>query len=264
MSNYHLRGVSVLSLIAQRPIISRKYLHECVSISPARSRTRFGGNSANSVWQHRSPGVKLFSVDICLYLSVSNNSCFARRVFFGPCHVASFSEGIVWYYCRVIRPLQQALQNTVTIYQRSVAGFYLALIPSTPLPETKDLHSAFINVILTKQCSAADECIRWKSLLDSLLLQKDQIRAIDLIAVMVIVRYKCVWKGIDSPKVWWNCVKNNALYRTQVMPSERMIREIGFKSYESFTFIHLTDAFWEPRPRVCFVCVCVGQYLARG
>lgn len=85
-----------------------------------------------------------------------------------------------------------------------------SLLHTRKLPETKDLHSTFITVFMTKQRSTAAENIseRWgkKLLLIRSLLRKNQIKPIDLIThrlhtLMVIAKYKCVRKGTDSPKV---------------------------------------------------------------
>lgn len=139
----------------------------------------------------------------------------SRFIFcFLSCHVATFSEGIVRDHCRVIRPLHQALSvsdNTGSTQPWKLPSLWFPFAHSkTTLPETKDLHSTFITVFMTKQCSTAAENIRGsgeeKLLLIRSLLRKNQIKPIDLIThrlrlLMVIVKYKCVWKGTDSPKV---------------------------------------------------------------
>lgn len=165
MSNYDLRGVSVLSLIAQRPIITRKYWH-----------VRAGSRTGSDTLAFDSPRVKLLSVGICLYLSVSNNS--ARQ---------GFSVAVV------LRP------SSCRVIRSSIAAF----------------------IMLTKGCFTKTFAFRiyqghrdqtmqrrrrkyQRTPGDSLLLQKDQIRPIDWIP-MVIGGYKCIWKGIGSLKeLPWN------------------------------------------------------------
>lgn len=132
---------------------------------------------------------------------------------------------------------QHSLENFTTF---PWLWFLLSVPSKTTLPETKDLHSTFITVIMTKQCSAATENIRGKRkekvLLIRSLLWKNQIKPIDLITrrlrtLMVIARYKCAGKGTDSPKV--ERLKVSSIYKLWVRISWKVI------------FIWLPAAPWE-------------------
>lgn len=161
-------------------------------------------------WQRCGSGVKLLEG---FYVSVSNNSVFAQQVVFSVLSCCDFLRG---HCARSLSSHSTSTSGPECVWQhrtKAALKTSLALIPFCALknypPGNKGFAFHIYHCLHDKAMqhrSRKYQSGEKKLLLIHSLLRKNQIKPIDLIThrlrmLMVIVKYKCVWKGTDSPKV---------------------------------------------------------------